>query len=89
MHYVYIIRSQKNHQFYIGSTKDVRDRIKQHERSETKSLKNKGPFEIVCIEEFVTKTEALKREKQIKRYKGGRAFKKLIAKTSGTSLSLV
>ncbi|MDD5574984.1 MAG: GIY-YIG nuclease family protein, partial [Candidatus Omnitrophica bacterium] len=67
MHYVYIIRSQKNHRFYIGSAKNVPDRIKQHERSETKSLKNKGPFEIDHIEEFFTKTEALKREKQIKR----------------------
>lgn len=89
MYYVYIIKGQRNNRFYTGSTKDVSRRIKQHEQSETKSLKYKGPFDLIRVEEFKTKTEALKREHQIKRYKGGRAFKKLITESSGTSLSLV
>jgi putative endonuclease len=79
MHYVYIIRSQKNSRYYVGSTKDIERRLASHRCGHTKSLKNKGPFDLVRIEEFESKTEALKREHQIKRYKGGRAFKKLIA----------
>lgn len=34
----------------------------------------------VHTEEFITKTDALKRELEIKSYKGGNAFKKLINK---------
>ena len=36
------------------------------------------PWVIVYKESFETKTEARKRENQIKRYKGGQAFKKLL-----------
>jgi putative endonuclease len=34
---------------------------------------------LIYVEEFGSKTEALFREKQIKSYKGGEAFKRLIA----------
>lgn len=88
MYYVYILKGRDN-RFYVGSTEDVGKRIKQHAQGGTKSLKNKAPFDLVRVEEFSSRTEALKREHQIKRYKGGRAFKKLIAGNSGTSLSLV
>ncbi|HAJ56388.1 MAG TPA: endonuclease [Candidatus Omnitrophica bacterium] len=79
MYFVYIIKSRKNDRFYIGSAQDVKERLRQHERGKTRSLKNKGPFDIIRIEEFETRTEAFSRERQIKRYKGGQAFKKLIA----------
>lgn len=54
-------------------------RFKQHEHGKTRLLKNRGPFDIIRVEEFASKGEAIKRERQIKRYKGGEAFKKLIA----------
>jgi putative endonuclease len=83
MYFVYIIQSQKNKCFYIGSTQDLDRRLKEHESGKTRSLKNKGPFEIVRIEKFFEKSEAIKREHQIKKYKGGRAFKNLINKAFG------
>ncbi len=36
------------------------------------------PWELIYIEKFNNKIEAVKREKQIKSYKGGEAFKRLI-----------
>ena len=89
MYYAYIIKSRKNHRFYIGSTQDIKKRIRQHQQGQTKILKNQGSFDIILLEQFATRAEAFQRERQIKSYKGGNAFKKLISKYTGTSLSLV
>lgn len=80
MYDTYIIRSITNGKYYIGSGKSWKSRIKRHNSGYTRSLKNKGPFVLAYLEQFRTKAEAYKREKQIKRYKGGNAFKKLIDK---------
>jgi len=76
--YVYIIKSSKNGRHYIGYTSDLKQRVDQHNKNRTKSLKNQGPFRLIHKEEYENIFEARRREKQIKRYKGGRAFKELI-----------
>lgn len=79
MYTTYIIQSTKNNRYYIGSTKNLKRRLNEHNHNNTQSLRNKGPFILVYKEEYRTSEEARKREKQIKSYKGGNAFKKLIA----------
>ena len=78
MFYTYIIRSLKNGRFYIGATQNLEERLKQHNDNKTRSLANRGPFEIILTENYATFKEARHREIQIKKYKGGRAFKDLI-----------
>ena len=78
MYFVYILRSLSDGKYYIGSTKDISSRLSYHNSGKQRSTKNRIPFELVYSEEFVTKTDALTRERQIKSYKGGMAFKKLI-----------
>ena len=53
-------------------------RLKFHNSGLQRSTKNRIPFKLVHSEKYGTKKEALQREKQIKAYKGGNAFKKLI-----------
>ena len=79
MYYAYIIQSLKNGRYYIGSTNNIERRLYEHNHNNTASLKNKGPFKAVYKEEFQTVKEARFREREIKSYKGGNAFKKLIA----------
>ncbi len=79
MYFVYIIRSLKNNKYYIGYTNNLKRRIKEHNHNNTRSLINKGPFVLIYNEKYNSVTEAKKREKQIKSYKGGNAFKKLIS----------
>jgi putative endonuclease len=43
-----------------------------------RSTKSRIPFKLIYFEEYADKLTALQREKQIKGYKGGQAFKKLI-----------
>jgi predicted GIY-YIG superfamily endonuclease len=43
-------------------------------------MRKKGHWHLVYKEEYSTKRKAFLRERQIKRYKGGEAFQKLLAK---------
>ena len=80
MYAVYIIQSKKNNHYYIGLTGDLAKRISCHNSNKNRSTKNKGPWEIVYSESFVDKKLAWLRERQIKAYKGGEAFHKILKK---------
>ena len=74
----YILKSLSKNKYYIGSTEDLTNRLNYHNSGKVRSTKAFRPWEIIYFEKRNTKSEALKREKQIKSYKGGNAFKKLI-----------
>ena len=77
MFYVYVLKSLKSEKFYIGSTVNIERRLEGHNRGKTTSTRNKGPCVIVYHESFQTRGMAVTREKQLKSYKGGNAFKQL------------
>jgi len=78
MFYVYVLRIKNTGRYYIGQTQDLTKRLEKHQRGETKSMKNRGAFELVYVEKCSSRSEAMKREKEIKSYKGGEAFRRLI-----------
>ena len=78
MYYTYILKSIKYGKYYIGCTSDWGKRLEYHNKGSNKSTKRYRPYKLVYLEKYNTKSEALKRERQIKSYKGGEAFKKLI-----------
>jgi putative endonuclease len=78
MYIAYIIKSLKVNRYYIGSTENIERRLSYHNSGKVKSTKAYKPWKIVYTERFETKSDALKREKQIKPYKSGDAFKKLL-----------
>ena len=78
-YYVYILQSLKDIKYYIGSTSDVAARLNFHNAGQQRSTKTRIPFRLVLFEQYESKAVALRREKQIKNWKGGEAFKKLIA----------
>jgi len=77
-HFVYIIRSLKDGRYYIGESSDINVRLKEHNEGWVKSTRTRVPFVVVYTETHESRASALKREKQIKSYKGGSAFKKLL-----------
>ena len=77
-HYVYILRSLKDGRYYIGESANVATRLSYHNSGKQRSTRHRIPFEVVLVEEYSTRQDALVREKQIKSWKGGEAFKKLI-----------
>ena len=74
----YILRNTNSGRHYIGSTNDLKRRIDEHNRGQTKSTRQEGIWVLLYEEEFPSAIEALRRERQIKSYKGGNAFKSLI-----------
>lgn len=78
MFWVYILQSQKHGRYYIGSCASIDNRLERHNSARVKSTRNGIPWFKVHQESFETRQEAYKREFQIKSYKGGEAFKKLI-----------
>lgn len=65
---VYILRTNKN-THYIGQTNNLEKRLEEHRAHNSKSSKyvrSFDSFELVYIEEFATRSEAMKREWQLK-----------------------
>ena len=70
MYYTYILKSLKDGTYYKGSTDNLEERIKQHNSGKVRYTKGHLPYQLHYFEEFVTRTEALKREKFFKSVDG-------------------
>ncbi len=79
MYYIYILVNSSE-KYYVGSTSQIGKRLKKHNDGGAIWTKKYRPWKLIYSEEFELKSEAVKREKQIKAYKGGNAFKKLVNK---------
>lgn len=66
MFYVYILKSKKDNNFYIGSTNDLKRRINEHNSGLVFSTKSRMPFELVYYEAYKAEGDARKREKSLK-----------------------
>jgi len=80
MYKVYILKSETTAKYYIGHTENLENRLHKHNKGYVKSTKSGKPWDIIYIENFNTKQEAYRRELEIKSYKGGNEFKKIINK---------
>lgn len=64
---VYILRTDKG-TLYTGQTKDLNGRLKKHRMGKgAKHLKMFKSFKLVYKEKFKTRSEALKREHEVKK----------------------
>lgn len=70
MFYVYILQSQKDRSFYTGVSKNLKQRIKEHNWHLAKYSKGKAPFELVWFCAFKNKNKALNFEKYLKQGSG-------------------
>jgi putative endonuclease len=71
MFYVYVIYSDLVNRKYIGHTEDIERRLLEHNNGLLGVYtKNKGPWRLVYFESFQTRSEAMKREAELKTGKG-------------------
>ena len=66
-HFVYILQSLKDFTYYKGYTQNLEKRLASHNNGESKYTSRKTPWKIVYYQELSSKTEALVRERQLKR----------------------
>ena len=79
MNHVYILQSEKNGRFYVGSTTDLNERIKKHSGGSVLSTKAYRPWKIVFRQEFESYSDARKAEIRVKKYKRRDYIIKLIS----------
>lgn len=79
MYYVYILKSVKNNQIYMGSTNNLRRRVTEHNDGVVSSTKRYMPWKLFYYEAYPTEKLARTREKRLK-YNGNaiRELKKRI-----------
>ncbi|MDD3234329.1 MAG: GIY-YIG nuclease family protein [Candidatus Omnitrophica bacterium] len=77
MYYVYVLQNEAG-RHYIGSCGDIEKRLKRHNQNSVRATKARGPFRVVYREGFSSRTEARRRENEIKSYKGNDRFKRLL-----------
>ena len=64
--FVYVLISEKDGRFYVGMTKNLDRRFKEHNNGKTKSTKGYKPWILFFFEEYKTIQEARKREVYLK-----------------------
>ena len=76
--YVYILQSEKDGSYYVGSTQDLDARIQRHNQGRSKYTKTKMPWRMMYFEEFPDRSSAVRRENQIKRHKDKHFIESLV-----------
>jgi putative endonuclease len=76
--FVYILQSQSSGRFYIGQTKNLVERVAYHNAGYSLALKNRGPWTLIYYEEYPSRSEAVRRESQIKKQKNRRFIEQLV-----------
>jgi putative endonuclease len=69
MFYCYVLRSEKTGRRYVGSCRDLDNRVRRHNAGESKATKQGVPWVLIRSERFSSRSEAAQRERY---YKTGR-----------------
>ena len=66
---VYVLKSEKTGRRYVGSSEEVRERLRRHNAGESKATQHGVPWRLIHAEEFDTRAQATRKERY---YKTGR-----------------
>jgi putative endonuclease len=73
--YVYVLRSTKDGQFYVGLTRNLRARLQAHNNGKVPSTSKRIPLELIYWEGCLNEHDAARREKYLKSAWGKRYIK--------------
>ncbi|PIY93657.1 MAG: excinuclease ABC subunit C [Candidatus Magasanikbacteria bacterium CG_4_10_14_0_8_um_filter_32_14] len=76
MHYIYLLKSQKDNKYYIGFSSNLKKRFEQHITGKVTATKNRRPLELIYYEAYQTEYSARLREKKLKDF--GSAYSALL-----------
>ena len=76
MFYVYVLKSLKDDELYIGSTNNLKRRFAEHQNGESFSTRLRSPFELVYYEAYKNEKDAREREQALKLRGNARRFLK-------------
>jgi putative endonuclease len=79
MKYSYVLLSDRDGEFYIGSTGDLRERLRQHNKGRVRSTTYRRPLRLIYYEGCLCADDARRRERYLKTGRGGRYLKQRLA----------
>ena len=82
-YFVYELRRQVTGRLYIGSTSDLNDRLFRHNSGQSKATRHGVPWELIYKEEFVSRSDAMGRERYFKTGKGRDELASLVSPHTG------
>lgn len=85
MFHVYLLKSIKDGNLYIGYTNNLRNRLKEHNSGKVASTKSRIPLKLVYFESYLSKDDAIIREQNLKLR--GRARRHLLLRIKNTLAS--
>ncbi len=86
MFYLYILESELDGSYYIGQTKNIENRLEEHNTNKNKYTRHKQPWKLIYKEEFQTRGEAIKRERYFKNLKNKRYISELIYRVRSSTV---
>ncbi|MDD2654205.1 MAG: GIY-YIG nuclease family protein [Candidatus Omnitrophica bacterium] len=66
MFYVYLLKSNRDNNLYIGFTNDLQRRVQEHNGGLVPSTKSRIPFELIYCEGYKAEKDARHREVNLK-----------------------
>jgi len=78
VYFVYILQSDLDDSYYIGYTSDLERRLIDHNDGRSRYTSKKVPWKLVYTESYNSKSEALKRERFLKKQRNREFYRKLI-----------
>jgi putative endonuclease len=84
--YVYALANLVNEEIYVGISRDVAQRVRQHNRGTNRYTKAFRPWRVFYTEGYSSYSEARKREKYFKAASGKAFLRKLLRDSGAGSL---
>ncbi len=78
MYYIYVLKSIKNNDVYVGYSTDLKRRFSDHNKGFVRATRPNRPWLLVYYEAYKEKRDATKREKQLKMHRAKEDLKKLL-----------
>jgi putative endonuclease len=68
MYYVYLLQSEKDMEYYVGQTNDIKKRLSEHNAGLVRATKHRRPLRLIGYEAYDSRNEARWREHQLKQH---------------------
>ena len=81
-YFLCILESTVIDRMYIGTTADLEDRIARHNGGRSHSTKYGRPWRLVYTECFPSRSEAVRRERQLKGWKSKERLRRLVSQAA-------
>jgi putative endonuclease len=75
---VYVLQSDRDGSFYVGYTSGLDERLRRHNEGRSPYTKAKVPWRVVYLEEYLSRSQAMEREKELKGKKSRTYIEQLV-----------